>query len=97
MATGTLPELLALSKATQVIELRLLHPPTTLASIEAIEGVEKVEAVLNEVRIFTNRAQHVLPRIYATSFLGRAIVQTRVTPVTLDYVFLELTGKELRD
>jgi ABC-2 type transport system ATP-binding protein len=97
VAAGTLPELLALSKATEVIELRFLHPPTTLAPIEAVEGVQKVEAVLNEVRIFTNRAQHVLPRIYATSFLGRAIVQTRVTPVTLDDVFLELTGKELRD
>lgn len=98
VAFGTLPELLALSHATEVIELRLVHPPTTLAPIQAIEGVEKVEAVLNEVRIFTTRAQHVLPRIYrAASFLGRAIVQTRVTPVTLDDVFLELTGKELRD
>ena len=28
---------------------------------------------------------------------GTAIVRTRVTPVTLDDVFLELTGKELRD
>jgi hypothetical protein len=25
------------------------------------------------------------------------VVRTRVTPVTLDDVFLELTGKELRD
>jgi ABC-2 type transport system ATP-binding protein len=97
-AAGTLPELLALSKATEVIELRLVHPPANLEPIESIEGVQKVEAVLNEVRIFTTRAQHVLPRIYrAASFLGRAIVQTRVTPVTLDDVFLELTGKELRD
>lgn len=98
VAVGTLPELLALSHATEVIELRLLHPPASLEAIESIEGVQKVEAVLNEVRIFTTRAQHVLPRIYrAASFLGRSIVQTRVTPVTLDDVFLELTGKELRD
>ncbi|HJQ83048.1 MAG TPA: ABC transporter ATP-binding protein, partial [Candidatus Binatia bacterium] len=97
-ATGTLAELLTLSHATEVIELRFAHPPGSVAPIEAIEGVEKVEAVGNEVRIFTRRAQHVLPRIYrAVSLLGRAVLQTRVTPVTLDDVFLELTGKELRD
>jgi ABC-2 type transport system ATP-binding protein len=98
VAAGTLAELLALSHATEVIELRLVHPPVTLAPIEAVDGVQKVEAVGNEVRIFTRRAQHVLPRIYrAVSLLGRAVLQTRVTPVTLDDVFLELTGKELRD
>jgi ABC-2 type transport system ATP-binding protein len=98
VAAGTLAELLALSHATEVIELRLVHPLVTVAPIEAVDGVQKVEAVGNEVRIFTRRAQHVLPRIYrAVSLLGRAVLQTRVTPVTLDDVFLELTGKELRD
>ena len=53
VACGTLPELLALSHATEVIELRLLHPPETVAPLEAVDGVRKVEAVGNEVRIFT--------------------------------------------
>jgi ABC-2 type transport system ATP-binding protein len=98
VAVGTLPELLARSQATEVIELRLVHPLAKLATIEVIEGVEKVEAVGNEVRVFTTRAQQVLPRIYrALSLQGRSIAQTRVTAVTLDDVFLELTGKELRD
>jgi ABC-2 type transport system ATP-binding protein len=98
VAVGTLPELLARSQATEVIELRLVHPLAKLATIEVIEGVEKVEAVGNEVRVFTTRAQQVLPRIYrALSLQGRSITQTRVTAVTLDDVFLELTGKELRD
>ena len=98
VAVGTLPELLARSEATEVIELRLVHPLPKLASIEVIEGVEKVEAVCNEVRVCTSRAQQVLPRIYrALSLQGRSIAQTRVTAVTLDDVFLELTGKELRD
>jgi ABC-2 type transport system ATP-binding protein len=97
-ACGTLAELLALSHATEVIELRLLAPPATVAPLEAVGGVEKVEAVGNEVRVFTTRAQHVLPRLYrAVSALGHGIVRTRVTPLTLDDVFLELTGKELRD
>jgi ABC-2 type transport system ATP-binding protein len=98
VAVGTLPELLARSQATEVIELRLLHPLPKLATIEVLEGVEKVEAVGNELRVFTSRAQQVLPRIYrALSLHGRSITQTRVTAVTLDDVFLELTGKELRD
>jgi len=98
VACGTLAELLALSRATEVIQLRLLHPPETLAPLEAAEGVQKVEVVGNEVRLFTTRAQLALPRIYdAIAQLGQTVLQTRVTPVTLDHAFLELTGKELRD
>ena len=98
VACGALPELLALSNASEVIDLRLLHAPETVAPLEIVDGVRKVETVGNEVRIFTTRAQHVLPRVYrAIAALGQSIVRTRVTPVTLDDVFLELTGKELRD
>ncbi len=98
VAGGTLPELLAMSSATEVIDLRLLHAPDTVAPLDAVDGVRKVEAVGNQVRIFATRTQHTLPRIYrALSALGHGVIRTRVTPVTLDDVFLELTGKELRD
>jgi ABC-2 type transport system ATP-binding protein len=98
VACGSLTELLAHSRATEVIELRLQAPPATITPVEAVEGVQKVETVGNEIRIFTARAQHALPRIYrALTGLGHRILRTRVTPVTLDDVFLELTGKELRD
>ena len=98
VACGSLTELLAHAGATEVIELRLLAPPATVTPLEAVEGVQKVETVGNEIRIFTARAQHALPRIYrALSGLGTRILRTRVTPVTLDDVFLELTGKALRD
>ena len=98
VASGNLAELLAHSRATEVIELRLQAAPATITPVEAVEGVQKVETVGNEIRIFTARAQHALPRIYrALTGLGHRILRTRVTPVTLDDVFLELTGKELRD
>jgi ABC-type multidrug transport system ATPase subunit len=98
VACGTLAELLPLSRAKEVIQLELMHPPATLAPLEAAEGVEKVEAVGNEVRLFTTRAQVALPPVYrAIAQLGQTVLRTRVTPVTLDDVFLELTGKELRD
>jgi ABC-2 type transport system ATP-binding protein len=98
VSCGTLPELLATSQATEVIELRLMEPLETVATVEAIDGVRRVETVGSELRVFTARAQQTLPRIYrAVSALGHGVVRTRVTPVTLDDVFLELTGKELRD
>src|SRR5215470_808951 len=57
VACGTLPQLLSRSRANEVIELRLLAPPETIAPLEAVQGVQKAEAVGNEVRIFTERAQ----------------------------------------
>jgi linearmycin/streptolysin S transport system ATP-binding protein len=98
VACGTLPELLALSRATEVVELRLLEPLATLEPLRGIDGVRNVEMVGHELRIFTTRAQQTLPKIYRTvSTLGHSVVRTRLTPVTLDDVFLELTGNELRD
>ena len=98
IALGTLTDLLNLSDAKEVIELRLARPPVSVDPIERLDGVDRVEMVGNEVRIFTTRAQHVLPRVYAAiAQLGPPVVHTRLSPVTLDDVFLELTGKELRD
>jgi linearmycin/streptolysin S transport system ATP-binding protein len=98
VACGTLVELLERSRANEIIELRLLEPLETLAPIQALDGVRAVECIGHELRVFTTRAQQVLPRIYrAVSTLGHSVVRTRVTPVTLDDVFLDLTGKELRD
>jgi len=98
VACGSLAELLSHSRATEAIELRLQAAPATVTPVEAVEGVQKVETAGTEMRIFTARAQHALPRIYrALSGLGHRILRTRVTPVTLDDVFFELTGKALRD
>jgi ABC-2 type transport system ATP-binding protein len=98
VACGTLAELLPLSRSTEVIRLRLLNPPDTRAALAAAEGVQRVEAVGNEVRIFTTRAQLALPRVYGLlAQLGVRVLQTRVTPVTLADVFLEVTGRELRN
>ena len=49
VACGTLAELLTHSRATEVIELRLMSPPITVAPVEAVEGVQKVEMVGNEI------------------------------------------------
>lgn len=98
LALGTVPELLALSHAREVIHLRLAHPPRSVAAVEALDGVLSVEVVGAEVRIFTAHATSVIARVCgAPPVLDQPIVQTRVNAVTLADVFIELTGKELRD
>ena len=98
IALGTLGELVVQSGATDVIELRLAHPARSLAAIERIPHVERVEAFGNMIRVYTPCAQEVLPTLCsAPAELGQPIVRTHVRAVTLDDVFLKLTGKELRD
>jgi D-lyxose ketol-isomerase len=81
-----------------VIELRLRDPLDTVASLQGLDGVRAVESIGHEVRLFTTSAELTLPRVYhALAAEGHGVIQTRVSPVTLDDVFLELTGKELRD
>src|SRR3989442_8136896 len=48
IALGTLAELLGLSHAKEVIKLRLVRPPLSVAGIERMDHVERVEAVGNE-------------------------------------------------
>jgi ABC-2 type transport system ATP-binding protein len=97
-ALGTVPELLGLSKAREVIALRLAHPPRNVHDVAVLPGVLNVEAVGAEVKIFTTRATSVLARVCGTPpVLDQPIIQTRVSAVTLADVFIELTGKELRD
>jgi ABC-2 type transport system ATP-binding protein len=98
VALGRLPELLALSHANEVIELRLAEPPADLEEVERLDGVLRVEVAGNEIRVFTARAQRVLSALWNTrSLVERSILTTKVTPITLENVFIELTGKELRD
>ncbi len=98
IALGTLSELVAQSGATDVIELRLARPPRSTAAVEHLAHVDRVETFGNMVRVYTQCAQEVLPTLCSSSLsLGHPIVRTHVRAVTLDDVFLKLTGKELRD
>src|SRR6266481_1131083 len=98
IALGTLGELVVQSGATYVIELRIAHPPRSVAAIEGIPRVERVERFGNMIRVYTPCAQEVLPALCSAAVdLGQPIVRTNVRAVTLDDVFLKLTGKALRD
>ena len=98
VALGTLPELLASSKNTDIIEFRLAGPPGDLTRLAALPHVDRVESAGTQVRVFTSHEQEVLTRVCGgPSLFDREIVHTRVSPVTLEHVFMELTGKALRD
>lgn len=97
VALGTLSELLSLSSATEVIELRFAEPLQTEAPLAGLAGVQKVESSGSLVRLFASRAEPVLAAVCGGGVVDRPIVQIRVTPVSLETIFIELTGKELRD
>jgi ABC-2 type transport system ATP-binding protein len=97
VALGTLSELLALSKAHEVIELKLGHATERAETLRESDGVERVEVHGTLVRIYTRDPRRVLGLLCGADFLGAPIVQIRVTPVSLESIFMELTGKELRD
>jgi ABC-2 type transport system ATP-binding protein len=97
VALGSLSELLALSTAHEVIELRLAQPTERVESLRRSEAVERLEIDGTLVRIFTRDPRRVLGLLCSQDFLGVPIVQIRVTPVSLETIFMELTGKELRD
>lgn len=97
VALGSLPELLQRSKASEVIELRLAHESSLAQGFRTSEAVERFELRGSLVRIYTRDARRVLASLCVGDPLGAPITQIRVTPVSLETIFMELTGKELRD
>ena len=97
VALGTLSELLGLSQATEVIELRFAEPLQAEASLAALAGVQRVESSGSLVRLFASHAEPVLAAVCGGGVVEQPIVQIRVKPVSLETIFIELTGKELRD
>jgi len=98
VAVGTVSEILARSRTREVIELTLGRPPGDLGSIARLDGVLRLELSGTELRVFTLHAPGVLAVLCGTpAFLAQPILTMKVTPVTLEDVFVELTGKELHD
>lgn len=97
VALGTIPELLAGSKTREVVELRFEHEMHALPLAENHPAAEKVEFHGPLVRIHARHAEPLLATLCAPGALDEKIVQIKVTPVSLETIFLEITGKELRD
>ena len=97
VALGTIPELLAGSRTREVIELRFPHEMHSLPLVQEHEATEKVEFHGPLVRIYARHAEPLLAAVCAPGALEEELVQIKVTPVSLETIFMEITGKELRD
>lgn len=97
IAMGRLHELMADAGCAEVIELRGLPPGVDLGALQTTPGVCSSERADNVVRIYTQGAALVLPAL--STLIGRHAdkVSVQIAPLSLQTLFLRLTGKELRD
>jgi ABC-2 type transport system ATP-binding protein len=96
IAMGTLDALLGALDCAEVIDLRGLPPTIDLNRLRNAPGVGRVELREQGVRLFVRNATRVLASIQQV--IGRADgVHVEITPLSLEKLFLQLTGKELRD
>jgi ABC-2 type transport system ATP-binding protein len=93
---GTLDVLLAEAGCSEVIELRGLPATADLSRLQATPGVCRIEPHVGGVRLFVTSAARVLGALQQV--IGRPDgVHVAIAPLSLENLFLQLTGKELRD
>lgn len=97
IALGSLTELLHEAGCSEVVEIRGLPSVVDVNALHSVPGVCRVEAHPGGVRLFVNRAVRVLAPL--SQFLSRYGdgVTVEIAPLSLENLFLQLTGKELRD
>jgi ABC-2 type transport system ATP-binding protein len=97
-AVGTLQELLGLIGIGDVIEIRSAALASGGSSLETLPGVVKIERDEGVVRLFVKSAARALALIAgALRESGDEIESLEVYRVSLERVFMHLTGKALRD
>ncbi len=97
IAIGPLEVLLRDAECSEVVELRGLPADFDLARLEAIPNVCRVERLGALVRLFVIRAGTMLTSLQQTLGASAETVSVQIAPVSLENLFLRLTGKDLRD
>jgi len=97
VAMGTLDDLLASLECGEIIEMRGLPPGTDLATVQAAGEVCRIESSDGVVRLFVNRADDLLGPLQKIISRSKQPVHLKIAPLSLEHLFLHLTGKELRD
>jgi ABC-2 type transport system ATP-binding protein len=97
-AMGTLQELLGGTDMAEVIEIRSAALASNGKSLDALQGVVKIEYDADVVRIYVKSAARALALIAgALQESGDEIDSLEVYRVSLERVFMHVTGKALRD
>ena len=96
IAMGTLESLLGALDSGEIIDVRGLSPLADLTRLRNAPGVGRVEVRDHGIRLFVKNAAHVLAPIQQVIGADDG-VHVEITPLSLEKLFLQLTGKELRD
>jgi ABC-2 type transport system ATP-binding protein len=97
IAAGTLDALLANLEWREIIEVRGLPPGTDLTAVQATGGVYRVDRSDWVTRLFVRNAAHLLEPLQKIISRSRQPVYLKITPISLEHLFLRLTGSELCD
>src|SRR6266446_10586452 len=97
IAMGTLDALLANLECREIIEVRGLPPGTDFTAIQAADGVSRVERTDGVIRLFVRNATQLLEPLQKIINRSRQPVRLKIAPITLEHLFLRLTGTELHD
>jgi ABC-2 type transport system ATP-binding protein len=97
VAVGTLDELLSGLEFAEIIEVRGLPAGVDLGGMHAHGGVSRIERGDGVVRLYVKRATDYLwPLQKIINRCGES-VRIKIAPLSLENLFLHLTGRELRD
>jgi linearmycin/streptolysin S transport system ATP-binding protein len=97
IALGTLDVLLAELGCAEVIEIRGLPPNADVSALQAAVGVCRAESHDGVTRLFVTSAARVLAPLHQAISRYPERVHVQIAPLSLENLFLQLTGKELRD
>lgn len=97
IALGSLLELLTAAGCSEVVQIRGLPSMAEVSVLHSVPGVCRIEVHTGDVRLFVSHAARVLGPL--SQFLDRYGdgVAVEIAPLSLENLFLQLTGKELRD
>jgi ABC-2 type transport system ATP-binding protein len=97
VAVGTLDELLSGLEFAEIIEVRGLPDGVDLGGMQALGGVSRIERGDGVVRLYVKRATDYLWPLQKIINRSDQNVRIKIAPLSLENVFLQLTGMELRD
>jgi ABC-2 type transport system ATP-binding protein len=97
IAVGTLDALLRRLEFAEIIDVTGLPAAIDLAAIGALKGVCRVERTHGIVRLFVRSATQLLEPLQKIISRCRQPVHLKIAPISLEHLFLGLTGTELRD
>ena len=97
VAMGTLDALLANSNCAEIIELHGVAPGTNFDALRSRPGLLRLESADGQVRMHVKNAATFLEPLQQIVNRSRQPVHLKISPPSLERLFLELTGRELRD